>query len=75
MHQIFLYILVSIYYSANIISAQRSTNERINFKQNCRQQLTVKQIQLTVENMLKSLATSVTEMNISGQKQVSVKVV
>ena len=74
MHQILLYILLFIYYSANIISAQHSTNERVNLEQNCRQQLTVKQIQLTVENMIKSLATSAMEMNISGQKQVFVKV-
>ena len=70
MQRIFLYILFFVKYSINIISAQHSTTELVNFTQNCRRQLTVKQIQFAVENVLRNLATSTKEINNSGQKQV-----
>ena len=66
MHQIFLYILFSTYYSANIVYAQHSTAEQDDLAQNCRQQLTVKQIQSTVENMLGNFEKNEKETNGSG---------
>ena len=63
MYQIFLYILLSICYSANIVSPHYSAIEQVDLAEICTEQVTVKQILSTIANILKSLKTSTKRMN------------
>ena len=63
MHQIFLYILISICYSANLASPHYSANEQVDLAETCTEQVTVKQILSTIVNIFKNLKTSTKRMN------------